>query len=132
MGDVERVKETLKEHHYSDKAIAEILKWYVNNSQASDKKAGYRSRMDVIECILEKMIGGSEKAHVMRQCNLTDDKFQVYLDFLLSEGFIREVKETTETTEKGLGFLKDYRRLKASLRFVCCDGQLNNNEGLSV
>ena len=39
MGDVEEIKETLKEHHYSDKAIVEILKWYVNNSQASSKKA---------------------------------------------------------------------------------------------
>ena len=108
MGDVEEIKETLKEHHYSDEAIAEILKWYVNNSQA-------RSWMDVIECILEKMIGGPEKAHVMHQCNLTNDKFQVYLDFLLSCRFIREVKGTTETTEKGLAFLKDYHRLKASL-----------------
>ena len=132
MGDAEEIKETLKEHHYSDKAIAEILKWYVNSSQASNKKAGYRSRMDVIECILEKTIGGSEKAQVMHQCNLTNDKFQVYLDFLLSEGFIREVKESIETTEKGLAFLKDYRKLKASLRLVCCDGQLNNNEGVSV
>ena len=116
MGDVEEIKEALKEHHYSDRAIAEILKWYVNNSQASNKEAGYRSWMDVIECALEKMIGGSEEAHVMHQCNLTNDKFQVYLDFLLSEGFIREVKETTETTEKGIAFLKDYRRLKASLK----------------
>ena len=115
MGDVEEIKETLKEHHYSDKAIAEILKWYVNNSQASNKKARYRSWMNVIECILEKMIGGSEKARVMHQCILTNDKFQVYLDSLLSCRFIREVKETTETTEKGLAFLKDYRRLKASL-----------------
>ena len=38
MGDVEEIKETLKERHYSDKAIAEILKWYVNDSQASNKK----------------------------------------------------------------------------------------------
>ena len=112
MGDVERVKETLKEHHYSDKAIAEILKWYVNNCQASNKKADYRSWM---ECILEKMIGGSKNAQVMYQCNLTNDKFQAYLDFLLSEGFIREVKETTETTEKGLAFLKDYHKLRSSL-----------------
>lgn len=116
MSDVERIEETLKEHHYSDKVIAEILKWYVNNSQASNKKAGYRSWMNVIECILEKMTGGSEKAHVIHQCNLTNGKFQVYLDFLLSEGFVGKVKETTETTEKGLAFLKDYRRLKASLK----------------
>ena len=62
MGDVEEIKETLKEFHYLDKAIAEILKWYVNNPQVSDKEADHRSWMDLFECILEKMIGGSEKA----------------------------------------------------------------------
>jgi len=121
MGDIEGIKETLKKHHYSDKAIAEILKLYVDNCQASNKEAGYRSWMDFIECILKKMTDGSEKVHVIRQCDLTNDKFQVYLDFLLSEGFIREVKETTETTEKGLAFLNDYRKLKATLRLVCFD-----------
>jgi len=115
MSDVEEIKETLKQHHYPDRAIAEILKWYVNNCQASNKRAGYRSWMDVIECILEKTIDGSEKAHVMHQCNLTRGGFQVYLHFLLSEGFIKETKETTETTEKALAFLKDYHRLKATL-----------------
>ncbi len=115
MSDAEGMKETLKKYHYSDKAIAEILRWYVNNPQASNKEAGYRSWMDVVECILEKMIGGSEKAYVMHQCNLANSKFRVYLDFLLSLRFIREVKETTETTKKGIEFLKDYRRLKASL-----------------
>jgi len=110
------IRETLKEHQYSDKAIAQILKWYVNNSQASNENVSYRSWMDVIECILEKIIGGSEKTRVMHQCNLTNDKFQVYLDFLLSYGFVTELQETIETTEKGLAFLKDYRRLKASLR----------------
>lgn len=114
MAYVEEIKETLKEHHYSDKAITEILKWYVDNSQASNKRAGYRSWMDVVECILEKTIGGSKKAHVTCRCNLTNDKFRVYLDFLLSLGFVREVKESIETTEKGLAFLKDYRRLKVS------------------
>lgn len=77
--------------------------------------------MDGIECILEKMIGGSEKAHAMHQCNFTNDKFQVYLDFLLSKGFLRGVKEIIETTEKGLAFLKDYRRLKSTLKVFCCD-----------
>ena len=110
------IRETLKEHQYSDKAIAQILKWYINNSQASNENASYRSWMDVIECILEKIIGGSEKTHVMHQCNLTNDKFQVYLDFLLSYGFVTEFQEIIETTEKGLAFLKDYRRLRASLR----------------
>jgi len=119
MRDALEIRETLKEHQHSDKAIAQILKWYVNNSQASNKNVSYRSWMEVIECILEKIIGSSEKAHVRRQCNLTNDKFQVYLDFLLSCGLIREVQEIVETTEKGLAFLKDYRRLKASLRLVC-------------
>jgi len=75
-----------------------------------------RSWMDVIECILEKTIGGSEKVHVMHQCNLITNKFQVYLDFLLSEGFIREVEQSIETTEKGLSFLKDYRNLKRVIK----------------
>jgi predicted transcriptional regulator len=116
MAYVEEIKETLREHRYSDRAIAEILKWYVNNSQAGNKKAGYRSWMDVVECILEKTIGGSTKTHVIRRCNLTSDKFQVYLDFLLSWGFIREVEQGIETTEKGLAFLRDYRRLGTFLQ----------------
>ena len=115
MGGVEEIKETLKQHHYSDKAIAEILKWYVNNPQARNKKAGYGSWMNVIECILEKTIGSSKKVQVMDQCNLTNAKFQVYFNFLQGIGFIREVGQSIETTEKGLTFLKDYRRLKASL-----------------
>ena len=122
----------MKENHYSDEVISEILEPSVNNCQVGDRKEGYRSWMDIIKCLLEKMIGSSEKAYVMHQCNLNKVKFQVYLDFLLSRDFVGEVKDTTETTEKGLAFLTDYRRMKASFKSVCCDGQRNNSEGVDL
>lgn len=116
MNETAEIWNALREYGYSERAIKEVLKWYVDDCELgslkmSTRSKDYRSWTDVVECILEKTIGGSKKVYVMDQCNLTNGKFQVYLDFLLSVGFIREIEQSIETTEKGLTFLKDYRRL---------------------
>jgi len=80
----------------------------------SIKEAGYRSFVDVIECILEATIGGLERVHVMHKCSLTQDQLQAYLDLLLQEGLVKTVETSLkiQTTEKGLAFINDYNELK--------------------
>lgn len=120
MNETVEIRNILREYGYSERAIKEVLKWYVDDYELEFPKTsirgeGCRSWMDVIECILGKTIGGSDKVHVMHRCNLTKGEFQVYLDFLSRVGFIREVEQSIETTEKGLAFLQAYNGLKALL-----------------
>lgn len=122
MGDVEEIKEILKEHHYSHKAIAEILKWYVNNSQRSNKKPSFqyahahnkvrRSQMKIITDILTKALNTATKTRIMYRANLNFLRFNRYFSKLLERGLIVNENGPNDgvmyyrTTEKGKDLLK--------------------------
>jgi predicted transcriptional regulator len=59
--------------------------------------------------------GRLKKTHIVYKANLTNTRVQPYLEFLLSKGFVEEVKgrETFYTiTDKGQNFLGQVNKLK--------------------
>lgn len=136
MGDVEEIKETLKKHHYSHKAIAEILKLYVNNSEGSNKKPLFqyahahnahnkvrRSQMKIITDILTKTLNAATKTRIMYRANLNFLRFNRYFSKLLERGLIVKENDPNDgvmyyrTTEKGKDLLEVLKKAEELFPF---------------
>lgn len=81
----------------------------------------YRSRLAILVDILEVIAEGETKpTRIMYGANLSYDRLQKYLDYLIRMGLINEIKDNEEVryriTEKGLQFIKDARRVLEFMR----------------
>lgn len=81
----------------------------------------YRSRLAILVDILEVIAEGETKpTRIMYGANLSYDRLQKYLDYLVRMGLINEIKDNEEVryriTEKGLQFIKDARRVLEFMR----------------
>jgi len=71
--------------------------------------------LDVLRAV--KRAGGRLKiTHIVHKANLTHDRVQQYLDYLISKGFLEEECDGEHTyfkiTQKGLDFLGELNKLK--------------------
>jgi len=78
----------------------------------------HRSRLDIMECILENSSEG--KTSLIYRCNVSLSQFDLFKDCLVEAGLLKVSKlengvETFETTEKGNEFLSDYKHIKSIL-----------------
>ena len=83
------------------------------------KRFHQRSWIDIIACILEDYNESSGRRGVYR-CNLSLSQLNLYEDYLVEAGFLKVSRRENgvkvfETTQKGKEFLRDYRKIRASL-----------------
>jgi len=82
----------------------------------------HRNPINVIADILRVAMDEPNKTRIMYKANLSHRQLTRYLNRLLEMGFLTVVTDSTDArpryrvTEKGLQFLKDYARLKSSMR----------------
>ncbi len=74
---------------------------------------------DILEFIRSKD-GVAKPTHIMYKANLSNEMLSEYLKILLTKEFIKEHKDkegkrTYSVTDKGFGFLKDYKQMKGFL-----------------
>ncbi len=77
-----------------------------------------RSRYQIISQILEVCIGGANKTQIVYQANMNFKNASLYIDSLIDNGMInvkQGKKKVYETTEKGIGFLKNIKELNIDL-----------------
>ncbi len=70
-----------------------------------------RGELDILADILEAAEGGTKKTQIVYRANLNFSVVKRYLRKLLETGFIRIEGRFYVTTEKGLEFLDNYRKL---------------------
>lgn len=82
-----------------------------------------RSRWDIMASILRAARHADSKTHIMYKANLSYRQLEKYLEFLLDRGLLRVLEVSHSkvvnlylTTDKGVCFLKAYRRLKDIVR----------------
>jgi len=84
-------------------------------------KFGNRTRIEILADILDIAHNGALKTHIMYKANLSHRQLDKYLQFLVRQGMIVEVRDGAydrriyRVAEKGVQFLKDYARLSAHL-----------------
>ena len=69
-----------------------------------------RSRLDIIEDVLNAASGGAIKTYIMHHANLDSGQFSSYSDFLIERHLLEKRygdSITYKTTPKGQRFLKD-------------------------
>jgi len=71
--------------------------------------------IDILRSI-QKDRGKLKKTHIVHKANLTHSRLENYMDFLLSEGFVKRDKKGREIffilTDKGREFLGEINKLK--------------------
>jgi len=91
------------------------------NGLERTERLGNRTRVEILAKILDVAHHGSLKTHIMYKANLSHRQLDKYLEFLLHQGLIEEVRDEVydrtiyRVAEKGIEFLKDYARLSAHL-----------------
>lgn len=79
-----------------------------------------RSRLYILSKILSLSIKETKKTHIMYGANMSYNQLRTYLDFLISAGLLKIVKNGDETlyktTVKGRLFLKDFERIQSILK----------------
>ena len=70
-----------------------------------------RSRLEIIREILEVAKLGAKKTEIVYKTNLTFSRADEYLKFLMEKGLIKKEDKKWRTTEKGLKFIKNFKRL---------------------
>ncbi len=79
-----------------------------------------RSRTDIIANLLSNAVSGSRKTRLIYRCNLSVAQFNKYTNYLIDsqllERSVESIKgkksyEVYQTTQKGIEFLSDYKRI---------------------
>ena len=73
-----------------------------------------RSSFDIIAEILKTAKNGAKKTRIMYSCGLSYRFIQKYLTLLLETGLLR-IGNSYHTTDKGMGFLRNYQTLELLL-----------------
>jgi len=85
-----------------------------------NSRTKYRSRLAILVDILEVIAEGESKpTRIMYGANLSYDRLQKYLDYLIRMGLINELKDEEvryHITEKGLQFIKDAKKVLEFMR----------------
>ena len=82
---------------------------------------GNRTRLEILASILDTAHHGTLKTHIMYKANLSHSQLEKYLEFLIRQGMIVEVRDEAyhrlvyRISEKGIEFLKDYARVSAHM-----------------
>ena len=77
-----------------------------------------RSSFEIIAEILRTAKNGTKKTRIMYACGLSYNFIQKYLDLLLEVGLL-ELGTSYYTTDKGMGFLRNYQKLDLLLNTTC-------------
>ncbi|MCW4034974.1 MAG: winged helix-turn-helix domain-containing protein [Candidatus Bathyarchaeota archaeon] len=77
-----------------------------------------RSSFDIIAEILKVSKNGAKKTRIMYACGLSYNFVQKYLELLLETGLLSN-GSSYFTTEKGIGFLRNYQTLELLLNTNC-------------
>lgn len=62
--------------------------------------------------MLYSAIGGVRKTHFVHSCNLSTKLCEKYIQLLLKKRFLEKKEDQFKTTEKGIQFLKTYKRVE--------------------
>ena len=71
-----------------------------------------RSRLEIVDDILENARGGKIKTYIIYRSNLNNTSFGRYLDVLLGANLLEERDRRYYTTEKGDSFLELMAKIK--------------------
>jgi len=77
-----------------------------------------RSSFDIIAEILKVSKNGAKKTRIMYACGLSYNFVQKYLELLMETGLLSS-DSSYVTTEKGIGFLRNYQTLELLLNTNC-------------
>jgi predicted transcriptional regulator len=77
-----------------------------------------RSSFDIIAEILRISKNGAKKTRIMYTCGLSYNFVQKYLDMLLQTDLLK-LGSAYYTTEKGMGFLRNYQNLDLLINATC-------------
>jgi len=77
-----------------------------------------RSSFEIIAEILKTAKNGAKKTRIMYACGLSYNFVQKYLELLLETGLL-EIETSYYTTDKGMGFLRNYQKLDLLLSTAC-------------
>ena len=77
-----------------------------------------RSSFEIIAEILETAKDGAKKTRIMYSCGLSYKFVHKYLSLLLDTGLLR-TGNSFQTTDKGMGFLRNYQTLDLLLNTRC-------------
>jgi predicted transcriptional regulator len=81
----------------------------------SEKRSKLQIFMDIL-CLIQKENGKAKPTRILYGANLSHSSLKEYLNYLVSNGFVEEVKEDNRTlyalTEKGYSFINEFRRMK--------------------
>ena len=71
--------------------------------------------MDILT-LIQKESGKAKPTRILYGANLSHSSLKEYLNYLISNDFVEEVKEDGHVmyslTEKGYGFINEFRRMK--------------------
>ena len=71
-----------------------------------------RSRLETVNVILSLSTNGIKKTHIMYKANMSHGQLEKYLEMLVSKGLLEKLAEFYNTTEKGLEFIKDFKKIQ--------------------
>jgi predicted transcriptional regulator len=77
-----------------------------------------RSSYEIIAEILDIAKEGAKKTRIMYSCGLSYNFVHKYLDLLLETGLLK-TGDSFHTTDKGMGFLRNYQNLDLLLNTRC-------------
>lgn len=77
-----------------------------------------RSSYEIIAEILDTARDGAKKTRIIYSCGLSYRFIHKYLDLLLETGLLR-TGDSFHTTDKGMGFLRNYQNLDLLLNTRC-------------
>jgi len=81
----------------------------------SEKRSRLHIFMDILT-LIQKESGKAKPTRILYGANLSHSSLKEYLNYLISNDFVEEVKEDGHVmyslTEKGYGFINEFRRMK--------------------
>ena len=88
---------------------------YPGERYMSEKRSKLQIFMDILT-LIQKENGKTKPTRILYGANLSHGALKEYLNYLVSNGFVQEVKEKSHVfyslTEKGYGFINEFRRMK--------------------
>lgn len=80
-----------------------------------------RDKLEIVQEILQKCIGGASKTNIVYKVNLNFRTVNPYLDLLTTKGLLEASSGSSKiyrTTEKGINLLRDLEKVRDGLESI--------------
>jgi len=74
-----------------------------------------RNWLETVNVILTISTNGIKKTHIMYKANLSHQQLEKFLSIMVSKNLLKKRNYSFETTEKGLVFIEEFRKIECLL-----------------